>query len=98
MLVGTVYLFLTMPTGFIPSQDSGFLFGDHAWGRRTSRSNPWPATIAPSPKSSARDPNVQDVGAFVIGGNQAFFFADTEAARPAARSPSTRPSRSCGPR
>ena len=26
MLVGTVYLFKTMPTGFIPSQDSGFLF------------------------------------------------------------------------
>ncbi len=27
MLVGTVYLFKTMPTGFIPSQDSGFMFG-----------------------------------------------------------------------
>src|SRR5262249_22753295 len=27
MLMGTVYLFFTMPTGFIPSQDSGFLFG-----------------------------------------------------------------------
>ena len=27
MLVGTVYLFKTMPTGFIPSQDSGFFFG-----------------------------------------------------------------------
>src|SRR5207237_10690466 len=26
MLVGTVYLFTTMPTGFIPSQDSGFMF------------------------------------------------------------------------
>src|SRR5580700_1301968 len=27
LLVGTVYLFLTMPSGFIPSQDSGFVFG-----------------------------------------------------------------------
>src|SRR5262249_47175939 len=27
MLVGTVYLFRTMPTGFIPSQDSGYIFG-----------------------------------------------------------------------
>ena len=27
MLVGTVYFFKTMPTGFIPSQDSGFIFG-----------------------------------------------------------------------
>src|SRR4051812_2151761 len=26
MLAGTVYLFLTMPTGFIPSQDSGIIF------------------------------------------------------------------------
>jgi len=26
MLVGTIYLFKTMPTGFIPSQDSGFMF------------------------------------------------------------------------
>ena len=30
MLVGTVYLFRTMPTGFIPSQDSGFLFARDA--------------------------------------------------------------------
>src|ERR1700704_5837020 len=27
MLFGTVYLFTTMPTGFIPSQDAGFMFG-----------------------------------------------------------------------
>src|SRR5439155_12068320 len=27
LLVGTIYLFFTMPTGFIPSQDSGFIFG-----------------------------------------------------------------------
>jgi len=26
MLVGTVYLFMTMPTGFIPSQDGGYIF------------------------------------------------------------------------
>jgi HAE1 family hydrophobic/amphiphilic exporter-1 len=26
-LAGTVYLFRTMPTGFIPSQDSGYIFG-----------------------------------------------------------------------
>ena len=35
MLVGTVYLFMTMPTGFIPSQDSGFMSGRHAGPRRT---------------------------------------------------------------
>src|SRR5947199_1833694 len=26
MLVGTIYIFTSMPTGFIPSQDSGFIF------------------------------------------------------------------------
>jgi HAE1 family hydrophobic/amphiphilic exporter-1 len=74
MLVGTVYLFFNMPTGFIPSQDSGFMFG---------------ITMGPqdiSFESMARhhhaiaevvraDPNVQEVGAFVVGGNEAFFFA-----------------------
>jgi HAE1 family hydrophobic/amphiphilic exporter-1 len=74
MLVGTGYLFFTMPTGFIPSQDSGFMFG---------------VTQGPqdiSFESMARhqhaivevvraDPNVQITGAFVVGGNQAFFFA-----------------------
>ena len=44
MLVGTVYLFKTMPTGFIPSQDSGFFFGGTLWPARTSPSNPWRAT------------------------------------------------------
>ena len=27
MLAGTVYIFMTMPTGFIPSQDSGYILG-----------------------------------------------------------------------
>ena len=74
MLVGTVYLFFNMPTGFIPSQDSGFMFG---------------ITMGPqdiSFESMARhqhaiaevvraDPNVQIVGAFVMGGNEGMFFA-----------------------
>ena len=46
LLVGTVYLFFTMPTGFIPSQDSGFLFRLRAWPARIFRSNPWPNICA----------------------------------------------------
>src|SRR5260370_21755907 len=36
MLAGTVYLFFTMPTGFIPSQDSGFVFGITMAGQEIS--------------------------------------------------------------
>ncbi len=44
MLVGTVYLFKTMPTGFIPSQDSGFMFGVIMGPPRTSRLKAWRGT------------------------------------------------------
>ncbi len=74
MLGGTIYLFLTMPTGFIPSQDTGFLQG---------------VTIASqdiSFESLARhqravgdllehDPNIEQMGAFAGDSNQGFIFA-----------------------
>jgi HAE1 family hydrophobic/amphiphilic exporter-1 len=73
MLGGTLYLFFTMPTGFIPSQDSGFMFGvtmagqDISFDAMTQKTRAV-ATIA------RNDPNVSDVGAFAMGGNQGFFF------------------------
>ena len=74
MLVGTGYLFFTMPTGFIPSQDSGFMFGVTQGPQDISFES-----MARHQRAIAdvvrADPNVQIVGAFVIGGNQAFFFA-----------------------
>jgi HAE1 family hydrophobic/amphiphilic exporter-1 len=74
MLVGTVYLFFTIPTGFIPSQDSGFLFGVTQGPQDISFES-----MARHQRAIAEvvraDPNVQMVGAFVMGGNQAFFFA-----------------------
>src|SRR5215472_6198007 len=36
MLAGTVYLFVTMPTGFIPSTDTGYLFGQTLAGQDIS--------------------------------------------------------------
>jgi HAE1 family hydrophobic/amphiphilic exporter-1 len=36
MLAGTVYLFKTMPTGFIPSQDSGYILGVSMGGQDMS--------------------------------------------------------------
>ena len=77
MLVGTVYLFKTMPTGFIPSQDQGFFFGVTMGPQDISFENMARHHRAISEIIRA-DPEVQDVGSFVIGGNQAFFFAQTK--------------------
>jgi len=66
MLVGTVYLFTTMPTGFIPSQDSGFLFGallgpqDISFDAMARKGHAIGEIVR-------ADPNVSDVGAFVPG-------------------------------
>ena len=73
MLYGSYYLFRTMPTGFIPSQDSGFMFG---------------AMLGPQDASfeymsrhtrAIRDvvkvhPAVENTIAFAVGGNQSFVF------------------------
>jgi HAE1 family hydrophobic/amphiphilic exporter-1 len=73
MLVGTVYLFFNMPTGFIPSQDSGFMFGVTQGPQDISFES-----MARHHRAIAdvvrADPNVQGVGAFVVGGNQAYLF------------------------
>jgi HAE1 family hydrophobic/amphiphilic exporter-1 len=73
MLAGTVYLFLTMPTGFIPSQDSGFIFGVTMAGQDISF-----ASMASRQRMIAdiaqRDPNVEGSVAFVPEGNQGFLF------------------------
>ena len=79
MLVGTIYLFINMPTGFIPSQDSGFTFGvvvgpqDMSFDSMAQHLHQVAATLQ-------ADPNVAAVGAFGGGGagasNQAFVFAN----------------------
>jgi hydrophobic/amphiphilic exporter-1 (mainly G- bacteria), HAE1 family len=73
MLAGTLYLFFTMPTGFIPSQDSGFMFGVTMAGQDISFDAMAQKTRAVA-QIAGNDPNVADVGAFVAGGNQGFFF------------------------
>jgi len=74
LLAGTVYLFFTMPTGFIPSQDSGFVFGVGMAGQDISFDS-----MARHLRAVAdiveKDPNVKDTGTFVMGGNQGGFFA-----------------------
>jgi HAE1 family hydrophobic/amphiphilic exporter-1 len=75
MLFGTVYLFVTMPTGFIPSQDSGFMFAGTLGPQDASFD--WVAAHNHAAGEILRaHPDVQSVGVFVVGGNQAFMFAN----------------------
>ena len=74
MLVGTYYLFTTMPTGFIPSQDSGFMFGGTLGPQDISFENMARHHHAIAEKIRAH-PAISDVIAFVPPSNSAFFFA-----------------------
>jgi HAE1 family hydrophobic/amphiphilic exporter-1 len=73
MLAGTVYLFETMPTGFIPSQDSGFFFGVMQGPQDISYDSMAGHTRAIGEIASAQ-PYAGKVGTFLMGGNQAFLF------------------------
>src|SRR6185437_4077517 len=78
MLAGTVYLFETMPTGFIPSQDSGFMFGlllgpqDYSFDTMAAHAHAVGEIVR-------KEPDVSDVGVFVpgmtAGLNGGIFFA-----------------------
>ncbi len=74
MLAGTAWLFVTMPTGFIPSQDSGFMFAMTRGPEDISFDS-----MARHQKQVANvvgaHPEVDSVGAFVMGGNQGIMFA-----------------------
>jgi HAE1 family hydrophobic/amphiphilic exporter-1 len=74
LLVGSVYLFFTMPTGFIPSQDSGFFFARTLAGQDISFENMVKHHRAVADIVRAH-PAVDTVGAFVVAGNSAFMFA-----------------------
>ncbi len=75
LLVGTVYLFVTMPTGFIPSQDSGFCFGIGLAGQDISFDS-MAKHLRAVAEIVQQDPNVQNTGTFLMGGNQGGFFAN----------------------
>ncbi len=75
MLFGTVYLFMTMPTGFIPSQDSGFMFAGTLAPQDASFD--WVKNHNHAAGELLRaHPDVKSVGVFVVGGNNAFMFAN----------------------
>jgi HAE1 family hydrophobic/amphiphilic exporter-1 len=74
MLVGTVYLFLTMPTGFIPSQDSGILFAQIRGPQDISFESMAQHQFAVA-ETVRSHPEVAAVGTFAVGGNTGFLFA-----------------------
>jgi hydrophobic/amphiphilic exporter-1 (mainly G- bacteria), HAE1 family len=73
LLAGTVLLFFTMPTGFIPSQDSGFIFGITRGGQDVSFESMAKHQRAVA-EIALHNPNIVTVGAVVPGGNQGFIF------------------------
>jgi HAE1 family hydrophobic/amphiphilic exporter-1 len=73
LLAGTVWLFFIMPTGFIPSQDSNFMFGVTMANQDISYESMVKHHMAVA-RIVFADPNVADGGAFVGEGNQGFFF------------------------
>ena len=74
LLAGTVWLFFTMPTGFIPSQDSSFCMGFGMAGQDISFESMAKHLRAVS-QIVQNDPNVISTGTFLMGGNQGGFFA-----------------------
>ncbi len=74
LLIGTVWLFHIMPTGFIPSQDSGFFFAFTMAGQDISFESMAQHEYALS-EIARHDANISDVGVFLMGGNQGGFFA-----------------------
>jgi HAE1 family hydrophobic/amphiphilic exporter-1 len=74
MLFGTYYLFTTMPRGFIPSQDSGFMFAMTMGPQDISFEN-MSAHHRAVADVVRKHPEVDTVGAFLMGGNQGILFA-----------------------
>jgi HAE1 family hydrophobic/amphiphilic exporter-1 len=74
MLAGTAWLFFTMPTGFIPSEDSGFFLSVSLGPEDTSFENMARHHRMVSDIVGAH-PSVERAGAFLIGTNTGFTFA-----------------------
>src|SRR2546427_4979232 len=74
MLAGTIYIFRTMPTGFIPSQDSAFFFGVSMAGQDISYESmaQRQRAVADAVKS---DPNVAGAVSYSTESNVGIVFA-----------------------
>jgi HAE1 family hydrophobic/amphiphilic exporter-1 len=73
MLAGTIYIFLTMPTGFIPSQDGDYIMGISMGGQDISYESMAQRQKAVSDVIQ-KDPNVAGVIAFSLESNVGYVF------------------------
>jgi HAE1 family hydrophobic/amphiphilic exporter-1 len=74
MLVGTVYLFRTMPKGFIPSQDQGFMFGISMSPQDASFQ--WVADHNQAVgQIVSKHPDIEHSGVFVVSPTLTYIFA-----------------------
>jgi hydrophobic/amphiphilic exporter-1 (mainly G- bacteria), HAE1 family len=73
MLGGTVYLFMNMPTGFIPSQDTGFIQGAALANQDISYES-MAKHLRAVGEILEHDPNLKSMGVFASDSNQGFVF------------------------
>src|SRR6202030_1316251 len=73
-LAGTVYIFRTMPTGFIPSQDSGYILGVSMGGQDISYESMAERQKAVS-ETMNRDPNIAGSISFSSESNVGYAFS-----------------------
>ena len=69
LMVGTAYLYVTIPKGFFPQQDTGFIFGQ-VQGRQDSSFQKMSGLAHEIAAIVAKDPAVQ--GVFYLGGTYAY--------------------------
>ncbi len=77
LFAGSLYLFRTMPTGFIPSQDGGFIFGVTMAGQDVSFESMQQRQKAVADILQA-DPNVEVAMGYATASSQGFLFGKTK--------------------
>ena len=77
LFVGTLYLFRMMPTGFIPSQDGGFIFGVTMAGQDVSFESMQQRQKAVTDILQA-DPNLEVAMGYATASSQGFLFGKTK--------------------
>ena len=68
-LAGTILLYVVIPKGFLPAQDTGVIVAVTEASPRRSPSPRWPSCSASSPRIAQHDPAVASVASFVGAGS-----------------------------
>ena len=90
-IVGTIWLYIVVPKGFFPTEDTGYVDRHHRGPIPTSPSRPWSSCSGRSPISVRKDPAVDYVNSTVgaggpIAGNSGRMLCRAQAERRSAAS------------